>query len=161
MDSFRKVDGTPIDDLGQYCREYMKKYPDVRIHVGCDSENNRRKSNYGISVCFRHPSNGVHLIRRIERLKKIRDIFSRLWKEVEYVVEVCEYLEGELNGHYPRENPDQKLVYAHLDLSSNKKYKSSRVYDAGVGYLKGLGYQVYAKPDAWAASVAADAMCRK
>jgi hypothetical protein len=47
-----------------------------------------------------------------------------------------------------------------LDINSNKKYKSFIAHDAAVGMIKGYGFVVRTKPDAWAASAAADLLCK-
>lgn len=163
MEGFKLIGEGEIANIGEYAREYIKKYPDVRIYVGCDSANRRKYSLYGITVCFRHPGNGVHITFKRVKVEKIRDMFSRLWKEVEFCKEVGEYLETELKGLYLVEGskPEEKLVDLDLDLNKNVKWKSNRVLDAGVGYLTGLGFRVRSKPTAWASSCAADMIGRK
>lgn len=185
MEKFKLDNNTVIEDYIQYCKDYIKDNPEAVIIIGCDSANQRKRTSYGIVICFRHPYKGVHVIHSIERHKKIRDIFTRLWKEVEYVAALGEILEKELEGYYhfrwnkttlmeelgktdEKEISDdvlkmyndklihEKKVFVHVDLSKDPKYKSSRVYEAGLGYLVGLGYRVKTKPRAWAASVAAD-----
>ena len=188
MEKFRMDNGRVIEDLATYCIDYVKNNPDVMIVVGCDSSNQRKKTSYATVICFRHPYKGIHRISSIVRVKKIRDIFTRLWKEVEYAAEIAEYLESILNNYffrwtkffladelgkvneediseelllkYNEKTKFEKKVSIHVDLSKDKKFKSNRVYDAGIGYLIGMNYRVKSKPQAWAASCAADCIVK-
>ena len=53
-----------------------------------------------------------------------------------------------------------KLVDIDLDFNPNKKWGSNVVHDSAVGMLKGCGFRVRTKPRAWAASCAADLLCK-
>jgi len=175
MRTFKKFGGEQIYDVGEYLRNYIKQNPNIVIMVGCDSLQLRKKTQYAISVCLRHPGNGVHVIFYRETVDKIKDFWTRLWGEVERSLEIAEYLETELNGHYKRfemnelknlgfETHQNKLIDIHLDINSvpglNKKNKSNQLYQASTSYLKGMGYRVYAKPDSPAATYSADLLCR-
>ena len=98
MEYFKQFGGNIIEDLGEYCRNYIRKYPDIVIFVGCDSKQMRKRSLFATAICFYHPNNGAHIIFRRDRITKIRDMFSRLWQEAEFSREVSEYLEVELKG---------------------------------------------------------------
>ena len=161
MESFKKFGGEIIPDLGEYVRDYISKYPDVKVFVGCDSEQYRNHTQYAVVVVLYHEKNGGHYIFYREKVKKIKDLFARLWREVEQVLAVGEYLEKELEGFYKRENPLEKLVELHIDLNPNPMHKSNSVFSVGVGTLKGHGFRVKTKPHAWAASCSSDLICRK
>ena len=121
--------------------------------------------------------------------RKISRVEERLWEEVERSKAVADYLESILSdvirrkttselvseGYDPTQN---KLVEVHVDFNPNpttpvkasKKKKtmkrsttnrSNTLHAAAVGYLVGFGYRVKTKPDAWAASCAADLMVRE
>lgn len=166
MKNFKKFGGAYIDDLGEYVREYIKFHTPtspngMRIYVGCDSEHNKNKTRYATVVLIYHVGAGAHYIFKIDNVQKAKDMYSKLWGEVERAFEVGEYLEAELEGVYPRSSPIEKLVDIDLDLNPNPRWKSNIAYDSGMGFMKSNGYRVRSKPDAYAASCAADLVCRK
>lgn len=150
LEEFKKI-GTKsfIESLQGYVDAYKIKYPDVRIKVGTDSKQSGTKTAYVTVVCFERPSKGVHYIYKKEYRERVKDIFTRLFKEAEYSIEVVDYLSG-------REN-----VAIHLDYSGSKTDKSSNAQKAVTQWLKSAGYIIESKPDAYAASHAADRVLRR
>ena len=47
----------------------------------------------------------------------------------------------------------------HADINPNPAHESNKALQTAVGYILGMGYSFKIKPDAWAASTAADAKC--
>jgi uncharacterized protein len=47
----------------------------------------------------------------------------------------------------------------HADINPNPNYESNKALQQAVGYILGMGYQFKIKPEAWAASNAADKKC--
>ena len=115
--------------------------------MGTDSQNYRKSTVYAVVVAFRYGRKGVHFIYHKEKLRKIRDKWTRLWKEAEMTAEVAMHLR-------------QNLVPVHaVELDYNKKAGegSTSMVAPGVGYLKGLGFEtVIAKPDEQVAVKAAN-----
>lgn len=150
---FRKVNGPKIHDVKKYVTDYIKKYPDVLIYIGTDSKRKKKSVLYISTICFRHPNNGVHVIYRQRKYNsaEYRDIFKKLWHEVELSVELL----GELCFL------DRSKITVDLDFSVIEKYKSNAVNDGARGWLTGLGVNVRSKPNAWAASYAADYLSNK
>jgi predicted RNase H-related nuclease YkuK (DUF458 family) len=209
---FKKFGGELVHDLGEYLRGYLKDnirngYA-MKVYVGCDSETFRRNVQYASIVAmydtFR--KDGVHYIfskdrapkvfAKIgssgnkdsdkEKLKKAKEgiMYNRLWGEVQRVVEIGLYLEGELGGYLKRYTAEElikmpredgkpgnlgshqdKLVDLDIDINPDPgeegQNKSNMVYDAAVGWLTGLGFRVRAKNRAWAATCAADMNCKR
>lgn len=150
---FRKVNGPKIHDVKKYVTDYIKKYPDVLIYIGTDSKRKKKSVLYISTICFRHPNNGVHVIYRQRKYNsaEYRDIFKKLWHEVELSVELL----GELYFL------DRSKITVDLDFNVIEKYKSNAVNDGARGWLTGLGVNVRSKPNAWAASYAADYLSNK
>ena len=165
MKDFKKFGGAYIDDLGEYMREYIKEHGNtgggIRIYVGCDSEHSKNKTRYATVVLIYHIGAGAHYIFKTENVTRVRDMYMKLWGEVERAFALGEYLEKELEGAYKRIDPKEKLIDIDLDLNPNPRWKSNIAYDSGVGFIKAHGYRVRSKPTAWAASCAADLVCRK
>lgn len=137
-------------DLVPYVKEYLgeNSRKDIKIYVGCDSQNLKRKphTGYVTVVAFHIGNNGVHLIYLPEKTPKIRDNWTRLWGEVERTMKVAEELRS--NG----------ILIARIDLDFNQddEHDSNRLVAAGEGLFKGLGYNVASKPDQLIASRGAD-----
>lgn len=145
MKKFKFYNGQFIDNLDKYIETYLKKYPDIEIYIGTDSVD-RGKSIYVTTICFRHPYNGAHVIYKKEIEPKSKNLFTKLWKEVEKTNEVAKFVKPIIGN---------KILILDLDLNSLKQYASSIAHDSAKGYLIGLGYNVRTKPQAYAA-IAAD-----
>jgi len=111
-------------------------------------------------VSLLRPGKGVHVVYKKVSLRRIRDLFTRLWTEVEYTREVAEYVHDSMNGIMESKNNDIKIPILHLDLNKSAKYKSNVVHDTAIGYLKGLGFEVHSKSDSWAATFCADMLVK-
>jgi len=159
MKEFKLFGGHVIPDLATYVKDYVTKYPDVEVYVGTDSSQLRKQTIYATVIAFRHPSNGVHIIFNRERLPKMKVLFERLWKEVEFSLEVAEQVNAILS-EVRTCDPGKRLLTVDLDLNPSHNHKSNMVHDSGVGTIKGYGYVVRTKPDSWAASCAADLLCK-
>jgi predicted RNase H-related nuclease YkuK (DUF458 family) len=170
MKNFRKFGGQEIEDLGVYLRDYYAQYPRVKIFVGTDSLQSGKFTKYVTTVCMLHPeyidngkfhySSGVHVVYRRENVKRIRDVFSRLWKETELTFEVSQYVHESLKEVWKQPLNNEKIPIVHLDFSNQPQFKSHQVHDTSMGYIKGHGFEVYAKPMAWSATYASDWLCQ-
>lgn len=177
-EGFKKLGGELVPDLGQYLRDFLSHHDDVRIYIGVDSETLRKHTQYGLVVVMYHYKKGAHFIFKRENAKdadgrrvKVRDLWSKLWREVELAKALGDYLEVELAGSYRRFTPEEVVKEGHkphqtnlvdIDLDLNPepgkagRNKSNSVHDAGVQYIVGSGFRVRTKPHAWSASCAAD-----
>jgi len=182
-EGFKKLGGEQVANLGAYVREYLSLHGDVKIYIGVDSEQHKRHTTYGVVVILYHDKKGGHFVFKREnahdetgKRMKIRDLFTKLWKEVELAEALDSYFETELVGSYRRFSVEElvqngygshqdKLVDVDLDLNPHigptGKNKSNKVHDTAVSYMTGLGYRVRTKPHAWAASCAADMIVDK
>ena len=155
-----------ISDIRQYVLDFKMKHGfDVQIWIGTDSKQAGPHTLYVTTICMVLPMNhGVHVIYKKLKIDKVPDIYTRLFKEGELSLEVCQAL-----------NMDD--VEMHLDYSPNPKRKSHNAGTAVFSWLAGLGEQmkndklvgkqtlypsftVKNKPLASAASSAADAILR-
>jgi len=153
MKTFRLFGGEKIENVFEYVNNYIKKFPETKIIVGTDSKQYKHYTNFVTVIGLIKPRKGVHIIYKLEKLRKIKDIFSRLWNEIELSRLISDELENHIN------DSGKKIITIHIDINGNKKEKSNIVHDSAVGYLKGLGYVVESKPNGWAATKAADMLC--
>ena len=146
-----------IGSVIDYINAYMSKNKDAKyeIYVGCDSQVNTNRTMYsvviGIHTIIDGIGRGVHIIHTREIDKKFGnskgEIFTRLWKEVDKIVETALFLKD--NGI------DTKDIGTHVDANANERYASNMIYSSAIGYLNSLGFNVEGKPNAWAATYAA------
>lgn len=198
MKEFKLFGGKIIENIEDYAIQYIKNncvdHSEIIVYVGTDSKQLRKHTLYATAVVFYHVGKGAHIIFSRERVPKVKDLFTRLYNEVEMTRIVAEHLDSKLRGNYffrwteeniwveiggvkaqklkdtgelqklvAKYNEDlrhQKLITCDLDINPDKMYKSSMVHDVGVGTLKGNGFRTRTKPTAWAASCAADLLCK-
>ena len=175
---FRKFDGTRIEDVNQYVKEWVTQYPHGEIIIGCDSQEHSRYVKYAIAIVMHifmeskesnpeRTGHGAHVIKSILFDKKHRTprgtlkikngkksfdtnvLQGKLWKEVELTIEAAQLLKG-----------CNKKIKVHVDYNSDESAASHILYAPGVGYAQGMGYEAEGKPYAWAATHVADSLCR-
>jgi len=154
MRKFKLYNGSEINDIYEYIKNYITKYPETKLVVGTDSEQHKKHTIYVTVIGFIRPRKGVHIVYKRGKVKKIKDLFSRLWNEIEYTRITADDIEKNIN-----KDSSTKKVTVHIDINNSLSGKSNIVHDSAVGYLKSLGYDVEIKPNSWAASKAADWLC--
>jgi predicted RNase H-related nuclease YkuK (DUF458 family) len=160
---FKKIDGTIIEDVNKYVKEWISKYPYADVTIGCDSQAFARYIKYSVVIVMHifHESkesnpgrlgNGAHVISAtvIDRNRNLKkDIYTKLWAEAMYTVQAAQMLDECV-----------KDITIHLDYNSKEEAYSNVLYAAGIGFVKGMGYEACGKPFAWAATHAADDLCK-
>ena len=158
MAKFRTRQGQIIDDLKQYVTDWIKDKSDIKVYVGCDSQVHGKSICYAVSVCMYEKGKGAHIISKRTTETKTNNVSRkwepgtnsvRLWEEVNKSITVAD----EINGiGVP--------IVIHVDYNSNPDELSNELYDSGIGYAMSKGYEAAGKPEAWAASKAADKAVR-
>ena len=136
--------------LDEYIRDYLQKNPKAQIIIGCDSKNRDDETVYGLVVVLYKNKKGGHVLYGKERVPRVRDRWSRLWKEVEYSVDMANQL---VKSGLP------KATFIDLDLNPDPQFKSNDVVRAAVGLVESMGYKARTKPYSLCASYAADKVC--
>ena len=116
---FKKFGGQRIPDVIEYIKEYIKENPYATISLGCDSVQRRKKTVYAITLMFYSISikNGAHVIYFRDNINKVRDNFDRLGREADYVLNIGEWINNELEGQYVRmdlSDSEQRRYKFHL-----------------------------------------------
>jgi predicted RNase H-related nuclease YkuK (DUF458 family) len=133
--------------------------PDTRIYIGVDSERVRGPDQrwYGVYtaaiVVHINGNNGCKLFGEVTRERdydRVNRPNTRLMTEVYKVSQLYLKLAEVL---------EDREVEVHLDINPNDHHASSNVVTQAIGYIKGTCNVVpLVKPDAFAASYAADRM---
>jgi len=155
---FKKFGGVIIPDVGKYISDYLKKQPFTKIYIGTDSHQSGKTTNYATAiVLYDLDENGIghgaHVIYARNKENKTHDIFTRIWTEITYSVEVAEIVCETVKIQ-------REEIVIDIDVNPNEHEGSNVVFNASVGYIKGIGFGVRAKPDSWAASCSADLLCK-
>jgi predicted RNase H-related nuclease YkuK (DUF458 family) len=150
MKPFKTEQGLLIDAV-RHSIETLNLHKDAKIYVGTDSQNKRHNTVYVTVIAYRYGTRGTHYIYYRHHVKKIRDRWQRLWKEVELSVEIAKMLE------------ENSLRVHCIDLDFNKKEiaRSSDMVAAARGFVVGSGYECTVKPEEQVASRAADHIVRR
>jgi predicted RNase H-related nuclease YkuK (DUF458 family) len=156
MEAFRKIDGTIITEVGNYVVDFLIKYPNSEVMIGCDSQNARDKTKYVTAICLYTPGQGIHVIYKDEKVNRVKELFNRLWGEVERSKIIADELIPFIHENYS----EAANIAIHFDANPKKEHGSNVVYDAGMGYITGSGYIAVGKPFAIAASRCADRLCK-
>lgn len=160
---FKKIDGTLVEDVSQYVKDWLIKYPYTEVTVGCDSQAFARFIKYSIVIVMhvfyeskeknKHRiGNGAHVITAtiIDRNKNLKsDLYTKLWAEAMYTVQAADMLDE-----------CKKNITIHLDYNSKEEAYSNVLCSSGIGFVKGMGYDVKCKPFASSSSNIADAFCK-
>lgn len=118
-----------------------------RVFVGCDSKHYSEFVLYANAICF-YGQHGINYFWTKEKKRGTsRDLFTRIWGEVERSVSV---------GNWIKQNLPHLKIEVHADINSNPKYASNLYNKAANGYITGCGFNYRCKPEAWAATSVAD-----
>ncbi len=131
----------------------------TEIHIGSDSQQFGTETEYvTVVVMHRTDASGAGKGGRVffsrERVERIRELRLRLWKEVWRSTELAMELTAppEVGTHLHPIN----ITAVHIDANVDPRHKSSKHVEELVGLVMGQGFNAIAKPEAWAASHAAD-----
>lgn len=145
---FQKLTGPPQFELALYVKNILKENEglDVKIYLGCDSQNKAIKTVYAVTVVFHISNTGCHVIYKREEIPIVRDMWTRLWKETELSCETALYLRKH----------GIEVSTIDLDYNTDPAKKSNKLVSAAVGYVESLGFKARCKPDLLPGAYAAD-----
>jgi predicted RNase H-related nuclease YkuK (DUF458 family) len=163
LEGFRKFNGEPIVNVIEYLQEQINASPNLKIAVGCDSKQRKFHTTYATAIVLwdSELKKGAHIIFKRERVKKIKDIFQRLYNEVERSHKLAEVLDFNLKGITPEDETEfKKKITIHCDFNPNARWKSNMIYATAKSWLEGCGFVTKFKPEAYASSSCADILCQ-
>lgn len=147
---FRSLSNEKVVDLIPYIKARLAESDNISIYIGCDSQNTGAKTIYAAVIVLHYGNNGGHVLYSRTKFDRIKDRFTKLWKEVEISMEVAEHLKS--HGIVAK--------YIDIDLNPDPRYSSNTVLRAAMGFVESLGYTARVKPYAVSASYVADKLCK-
>lgn len=140
-------------DLRSAIEAELKDYPDAVVTVASDSQQRGQSTEYVTVVTLIRPGKGGRVLFNREMIPRVRELRERLWKETWRSTELAmELTETPDIG----ERMEIHISAIHIDANVDPKYKSSKYVEELVGLVVGQGFKAVVKPEAWAASHAAD-----
>lgn len=103
---FKRFGGEYIEDIIEYLKSCLEKDPGLTISVGCDSIQKIKKTIYAITIMLYNTDikRGAHVVFFRESCPKIRETQSRLYKEAQYLHDLANFLQQELEPFYKRKD---------------------------------------------------------
>lgn len=145
---WRTLSEKRVPDILQFVKEASANGQEV--HVGTDSLQTGRFTQFCTVVIIHTPGKGGRVAYSREVVPRITSLRERLQKEVWKSVGIA----LELAPLVPRR------LSVHIDANTEPRYRSSEFAQELVGMVMGQGFKAVIKPDAYAASHAADWIVR-
>ncbi len=124
------------------------------VHIGSDSQQFGKDTEYVTVVVVYNPGKGGRVFFCRERVPRIKELRERLWKEVWRSTELA--MELTTTPDIGKNEVEIDIQAIHIDANIDPKHKSSKYVEELVGSVMGQGFNAIVKPEAWAASHAAD-----
>lgn len=122
--------------------------PESSVYVGCDSKKKGSKLVFVSTVVIHYDSNRGGVVFKDVEIEEYKAIYPKLQGEIYRVAALGEKVKHLVNG---------RKFEVHVDINPNECYKSNAAYQEARGAIIGIvGVEPKFKPDAWAASCAAD-----
>ena len=145
---FKTIDHTPVDVI-EHTLKILKQHPNLKVHIGTDSQNVGLETVYVSVIAYRFGIRGVHYIYTKEKLPLVRDMFTRLFDECVRSIDIAEWFTQQINIK----------VEIDMDYNQDEFSQSNKLIGATRGWAVSLGYEVNVKPDIQIATRAADYHC--
>ena len=154
---WKTANGTIIHDFKSKIVQLIKKPKNIKIVVGCDSQVIGDKVYFVSAIIVLDVGCGGNFIYNrqcVSNETSLKIIENRLFQETLKSVQLAKKLDQILYQY------DLSVDQIHIDVNSDKKYKSNKVLNSCVGLIVGSGYTPVVKPNAYAASDVADSLTR-
>lgn len=141
-------------DLRDTIESELNACPEAELHIGSDSQQVGKDTEYVTVAVIHRPTKGGRVFFCRERVPRIRELRERLWKEVWRSTELA--MELTATPDIGKAYADVSVTAIHIDANVDPKHKSSKYVEELAGLVIGQGFSAVLKPEAWAASHAAD-----
>lgn len=140
-------------DLRSALVDELRLIPESEVIIACDSQQVGQSTEYVTVVVVHRPTKGGRVFFCRERIPRVRELRERLFKEAWRSTTLAMELTSQ---------PDIGSVFPinvsaiHIDANVDPKHKSSKYVQELVSLVMGQGFRAVVKPEAFAASHAAD-----
>lgn len=155
--SWRRLNGSrillPIKEAVQKTIEKeLAAGHQLKICIGTDSQVRGKNIGFATVIVFLREGKGGFMFINSEVLTQKMAIRERMIHEVSKSVTLA----YELSEIWDKYNIALEI---HADINTDASFKSNVALKEAMGYIKGMGYEFKAKPNAFASSSCADKVC--
>jgi len=131
--------------------DIIKKNDDCEIHVGTDSHLKRgdtSKHVFASVICIQKVGSGAFYYYMHEDVpNNFNSLSERILEEASRSISIVEKI---------RDTLENRKVFVHSDTNTNSLYPTTKLTDVIHKWVKSMGADFLAKPDAWASTCVAD-----
>lgn len=155
--SWRKLNGSRILlPIKEAVEKTIQKEIDaghkLKICIGTDSQVRGKVIGFATVIVFLREGKGGFMFINGESSHQAMNIRERMITEVSKSVTTA----YELADVFDKFDIDLEI---HADINTDASFKSNVALKEAMGYIKGMGYEFKAKPNAFASSSCADKVC--
>jgi predicted RNase H-related nuclease YkuK (DUF458 family) len=114
---------------------------DTKVFIGCYSSVTKGEATYIVALIV-YRKNFCKVFKTLYKLPDYGNIKARMLQEASFAINTA------IELGVPAE--------IHLDINPNPRFKSNAALKEALAYVRGMGLQAKVKPEAFAASCAAD-----
>lgn len=155
--SWRRLNGSrillPIKEAVEKTiqKELAEGHP-LKVCIGTDSQVRGKNIGFATVIVFLREGKGGFMFINSEIVVQEMAIRERMIQEVSRSVTLA-YELSEIWDKY------DVALEIHADINTDASFKSNVALKEAMGYIKGMGYEFKAKPNAFASSSCADKVC--
>lgn len=149
MEKYFKTEQGDLVNIVEHTLDQLRKWPDLTIRVGTDSQNYSGMTRYVTTIVYRYGHRGAHYIYYKENVPRVRSDWTRLYDEGIRTIEAADLLQEE----FPI-----KIDALEFDYNDTKKTLSSQLVQT---FKNWGGFNGVFKSGEMIACKAADHICRR
>lgn len=155
--SWRRLDGSRIllpikEAVDKTIQKELAEGHQLKVCIGTDSQVRGKNIGFATVIVFLRTGKGGFMFINSEVLQQEMAIRERMIREVSESVTLA-YELSEIWDKY------DIALEIHADINTDASFKSNVALKEAMGYIKGMGYEFKAKPNAFASSSCADKVC--
>jgi len=120
------------------------KKNNLTFHIGTDSKPFKNFTIVSTAICLREDSKGVIVAYRRKKVKNFHSLAERLMHETTESITVANIVSEVVDC----------IPVIHSDVNVKESAESTKMMTTISGMVKGMGYEIRLKPNAWAADIA-------
>lgn len=155
--SWRRLDGSRIllpikEAVDKTIQKELAEGHSLKVCIGTDSQVRGKSIGFATVIVFLREGKGGFMFINSEVIQQDMAIRERMIQEVSKSVTLA-YELSEIWDKY------DIALEIHADINTDASFKSNVALKEAMGYIKGMGYEFKAKPNAFASSSCADKVC--
>lgn len=155
--SWRRLNGSrillPINEVVEKTiKSEIEAGYELKVCIGTDSQVRGKNIGFASVIVFLRKGKGGFMFINNEILTMKMSIRERMIQEVSRSVALA----YQLGTIWEKYDVDLEI---HVDINTDASFKSNVALKEAMGYIRGMGYEFKAKPNAFASSSCADKVC--